>query len=146
NAFGCFWGNRGVGPESFQLAEAPPTDKTDVYSFARAVHEDIGDYDRRRAGISEVAIRFRGVWNQARISSVQVREQGQKARAALDEFAALSDAEQASRLAQIRTDPVAFRAAGNMEYPNAPEGMRRSGYSEDPLWPVYTFERFNFWA
>jgi nucleoside-diphosphate-sugar epimerase len=146
NAFGCFWGNRDIFPEYFPLDENHPTATTDVYSFSKEVVEDIGEYYWRRAGISGVSMRFPGVWGRARFSSDQVREQRERSHAALDEFAALPAAERATRLAQIRKDAVAFRAAGNFEYPNAPQGMRRGGVSDDPLWPVYTFDRFNFWA
>lgn len=146
NAFGCFWGNRDIFPEFFPLDETHPTATTDVYSFSKEVVEDIGDYYWRRVGISGVSMRFPGVWGQARFDSDQVREQRAHAHRALDEFAALSDAERATRLVQIRKDTVAFRGAGNMEYPKAPEGMRRGGYSDDPLWPVYAYDRFNFWA
>jgi nucleoside-diphosphate-sugar epimerase len=146
NAFGCFWGNRDIFPEYFPLDENHPTGTTDVYSFSKEVVEDIGDYYWRRAGISGVSMRFPGVWNQARFASDQLREQREHARVALDEFAARSATERATRLAKIREETVAFRAAGNFEYPKGPEGMRRGGVSDDPLWRVYAFDRFNFWA
>lgn len=146
NAFGCFWGNRDIFPEYFPLDESHPTGTTDVYSFSKEVVEDIGDYYWRRNGISGVSMRFPGVWGAARMNGDQIREQRARAHSALDEFAALSPAARAERLTQIRKDAVAFRAAGNLEYPKGAQGMQRGGFSEDPLWPIYTFDRFNFWA
>jgi hypothetical protein len=68
--------------------------------------------------------------------------------AAIDEFAALPEAERQDRLAAIRKQAVEFRAARNMEYPQAQKGMVRPANltDVDPLWVAYTFDRFNFWA
>ena len=146
NAFGCFWGNREIHPNYFPLDEAHPTATTDVYSFSKEVVEDIGDYYWRRNGISSVSMRFPGVWSRTRISGDQVREHQEHVRTVLDEFAAEPAAKRKSRLAAVRKAAIEFRAAGNMEYPKAPEGMRQRDYFDDPLWPIYTFDRFNFWA
>jgi nucleoside-diphosphate-sugar epimerase len=146
NAFGCFWGNRDIQPDYFPLDEAHPTATTDVYSFSKEVVEDIGDYYWRRKGISGVSMRFPGVWTQPRIHNEERKAQRERTRAALDEFAALPPGEREQRLAAIRRAALAFRAAGNMEYPAAQQGLARSGFSDDPLWPAYTFDRFNFWA
>jgi hypothetical protein len=146
NAFGCFWGNRDIFPDYFPIDEEHPTGTTDVYSFSKEVVEDIGAYYWRRNGISSVSLRFPGVWQRARISSDDTREHRQRVRAIIDEFAAQSEAQRAERLAAVRKQTDAFRAAGNMEYPQAQQGLGRGGFSEDSLWPVYTFDRFNFWA
>jgi nucleoside-diphosphate-sugar epimerase len=146
NAFGCFWGNRDIFPEYFPLDEEHPTATTDVYSFSKEVVEDIGAYYWRRKGISSVSLRFPGVWSRTRISSEDVKAHRQRARAAIDEYAAQPETQRKTRLAAVREAAVAYRAAGNMEYPQAKQGMARSGFSDDPIWPIYTFDRFNFWA
>lgn len=146
NAFGCFWGNRDIFPNYFPLDEAHATATTDVYSFSKEVVEDIGEYYWRRNGISGVSLRFPGVWNRDRITGDQVREHQEKAATILDEFAGSPAAKRKERLAAVRKAAIAFRGAGNMEYPQAPEGMRKRDFHDDPLWPIYTFDRFNFWA
>ena len=146
NAFGCFWGNRDIFPNYFPLDEAHPTATTDVYSFSKEVVEDIGEYYWRRNGISGVSMRFPGVWNRDRITGDHVREHQEKATTILDEFAGEPAAKRKERLAAVRKAAIAFRGAGNMEYPQAPEGMRQRNFHDDPLWPIYTFDRFNFWA
>lgn len=148
NAFGCFWGNRDLQVQYLPIDEEHPTATTDVYSFSKEVVEDIGAYYWRRKGISSISLRFPGVWTRERISNSKEEMQAnrQRAVAALDEFAALPEAKRQERLQSIREAAVAFRAAGNMEYPGAQQGLARRGFHDDPLWPVYTFERFNFWA
>lgn len=146
NAFGCFWGNREIFPNYFPLDEAHPTTTTDVYSFSKEVVEDIGNYYWRRKGISGVSLRFPGVWGRARTTGDQVREHQAQVATVLDEYAAEPAARRKERLAAVRKAAIEFRGAGNMEYPQAPEGMRQRNFHDDPLWPVYTFDRFNFWA
>lgn len=146
NAFGCFWGNRDIFPDYFPIDEAHPTGTTDVYSFSKEVVEDIGEYYWRRKGITSISLRFPGVWSRTRISSEDDKAHRQQVRAAIDEFAAEPEAKRKERLAAVRKAAVEFRSAGNMEYPAAQQGLGRGGYSDDPIWPVYTFDRFNFWA
>jgi len=146
NAFGCFWGNRDIFPDYFPLDEAHPTTTTDAYSFSKEIVEDIGAYYWRRNGISSVSLRFPGVWSRTRISSEDVKAHREQVRSVIDEFAAQPETQRKERLAAVREATEAFRSAGNMEYPLAQQGLGRGGYSDDPLWPVYTFDRFNFWA
>ena len=146
NAFGCFWGNRDIFPDYFPLDEEHPTATTDVYSFSKEVVEDIGAYYWRRKGISSVSLRFPGVWSRTRITSNDVKTHRQQVRAAIDEFAAQPEAQRKERLAAVRKSTAAFRGAGNMEYPQAQHGLARSGFSDDPIWPIYTFDRLNFWS
>jgi nucleoside-diphosphate-sugar epimerase len=146
NAFGCFWGNRDIFPDYFPIDEEHPTATTDVYSFSKEVVEDIGAYYWRRKGISSLSLRFPGVWSRTRIASDEFKAHRQQVRATLDDFAAQPAAQRQERLAAIRQAAVAFRAAGNMEYPAAQPGFGRRDYTGDPLWPIYTFDRFNFWA
>lgn len=146
NAFGCFWGNRDIYPEYFPIDEEHPTATTDVYSFSKEVVEDIGAYYWRRKGISSVSLRFPGVWTRTRISNEEAAAHRERARAAIDEFAAQPEAKRAERLAKVRKATEEFRKAGNMEYPAAQQGFRGKPFFDDPIWPVYTFERLNFWA
>ena len=146
NAFGCFWGNRDITLEYFPLDEKHPTGTTDVYSFSKEIIEDIGEYYWRRNGITSISLRFPGVWSHNRMSSDEAKAHRQHMREVLDEFMAESPARQQERLAAVRQRAVEFRAAGNMEYPNAQKGLPRHAEAGDPLWPIYTFDRFNFWA
>jgi nucleoside-diphosphate-sugar epimerase len=146
NALGCFWGNRDISPEYFPIDEEHPTGTTDVYSFSKELVEDIGAYYWRRNGISSVSMRFPGVWSLARFSGEEAKARRRQLHEAVDDFAALSDAQRQKRLADIRKASLAFRAAGNMEYPAARSGLHRSGYSDDPIFPVYNNDRYNFWA
>jgi nucleoside-diphosphate-sugar epimerase len=146
NAFGCFWGNQDIFPAYFPIDEEHPTSTTDVYSFSKELVEDIGAYYWRRHGISSVAYRFPGVWSRTRMNSEDVKAHREQVRALIDEFAAQPEEQRLERLANIRKAAVAFRKAGNMEHPQAQQGFKTDGYSDDPLWRVYTFDRFNFWA
>jgi nucleoside-diphosphate-sugar epimerase len=146
NAFGCFWGNRDIYPDYFPIDEEHPTATTDVYSFSKEVVEDIGAYYWRRKGISSVSLRFPGVWSRARMSSEDVKVHREQVRAVIDEFAAESEAKRLERLAKVRQAAVEFRKKGHMEYPLAQQGLQRKGDSDDPIWPIYTFDRLNFWA
>lgn len=147
NALGCFWGNRDIYPDYFPIDEDHPTGTTDVYSFSKELVEDIGAYYWRRKGISGVSMRFPGVWSRTRISSEDTKNHRQQMRAIIDEFAAQPEATRLERLAKVRPAAVEFRGQGNMEYPQAQRGFRQTeGFSDDPIWPVYTFDRFNFWC
>ena len=65
----------------------------------------------------------------------------------LDEFAAQSEAERATRLAKLREQSLAYRRQKLLEFPAAKNGIAGGeGYSDDPLWLAYNFARFNFWA
>lgn len=146
NAFGCFWGNRDIYPDYFPLDEEHPTGTTDVYSFSKEVVEDIGDYYWRRKGISGVSLRFPGVWSRTRISSEDVKAHRQQVRQAIDEFAAEPESRRVERLAAVRKAAAEFRGQLNMEYPAAQNGFPRHTRFDDPIAPIYTFDRLNFWA
>ncbi|CAN5572841.1 hypothetical protein BH10CHL1_BH10CHL1_26200 [soil metagenome] len=146
NAFGCFWGNRELEVDYFPIDEAHRTYTTDAYSFSKELVEDIGAYYWRRAGISSLAMRFPGVWSRERIASPEVRQRRDQARAAIDEFAAQPEVVRSARLADLQQATQTFRAQKHMEYAPGQTGIKRDGFSDDPLWPVYAFERFNFWA
>jgi nucleoside-diphosphate-sugar epimerase len=146
NAFGCFWGTQEMVVDYFPIDEEHRTHTTDVYSFSKELVEDIGAYYWRRAGISSLALRFPGVWSRARMTSPEGQQQRARARALIDEFAAQPAAERSARWAALQQATQAFRAQKHMEYPLGHGGIKREGASDDPLWPVYAFERFNFWA
>lgn len=146
NAFGCFWGNRDIAPHYLPVDEQHPTYTTDAYSFSKNVIESIGDYYWRRAGISSVALRLPGVWSRERIESEEFHQRRARTRALIDEFAAEPEDRRAERLAELRHTTAEFRAAGNMEYPQAQNGFQLPGPSADPFWMTYAFDRFNFWT
>lgn len=146
NSFGCFWGNVDIAPQYLPVDEAHPTYTTDPYSFSKNVIESIGDYYWRRKGISSLALRLPGVWPHERLSDPAFHERRQQSCALIDEFAAQSDAKRAERLAGLRQATATYRGQMNMEYPNAQEGFPRPNLTEDPLYWLYAFERFNFWA
>ena len=54
----------------------------------------------------------------------------------LDEFAAQPEAKRTERLADMRRATQIYRQAKNMEYPQAKDGIKRKGESDDPLWPT----------
>jgi nucleoside-diphosphate-sugar epimerase len=146
NSFGCFWGHVDIRPDYLPIDEEHPTFTTDPYSFSKNVIEDIGAYYWRREGISSVALRLPGVWPRTRLTSEEFRQRLQAVRALIDEFAAQPEAQRMTRLVEIRQATVEYRRQRYMEFPKAQEGIKRDGFSDDLLWPVYAFERFNFWA
>lgn len=146
NAFGCFWGNQDIIPHYLPIDEAHPTYTTDAYSFSKTVVESIGDYYWRRAGISSVALRLPAVWSDERFNSEEARQQRQKTRQLLDEFAAQPEDERRARLTQVQQNINRVRREGIMEYPAAAEGWKPEQFGEDPLNFAYNFDRLNFWA
>lgn len=130
----------------FPVDEEHRTHTTDVYSFSKELVEDIGAYYWRRMGISSLALRFPAVWPSERMTNPEVARQRAQARALIDEFAAQPETERLARLAKLQKATQAFRAKRYLEYPLAKEGIKRDGHSDDPLWPIYAIDRFNFWA
>lgn len=146
NAFGCFWGNQDIIPQYLPIDEAHPTYTTDPYSFSKTVIESIGDYYWRREGISSVALRLPAVWSEERYASEEARQQRQKTRALLDEFAAQPEAERRARFAKVQQNITKVRREKIMEYPAAAQGWKPENFGEDPLNFAYNFDRLNFWA
>lgn len=146
NSFGCFWGNVDIDPQYLPIDEAHPTYTTDPYSFSKNVIESIGDYYWRRKGIASVALRLPGVWPHERLSDPAFHERRRQSCALIDEFAAQSDAQRAERLAKLRAATATYRGGMNMEHPNAQNGFPEPNLTDDPLFRLYAFERFNFWA
>jgi nucleoside-diphosphate-sugar epimerase len=146
NAFGCFWGNVELSPQYLPIDEAHPTYTTDPYSFSKSLIEEIGAYYWRRDGISSLAYRLPGVWPADWLASESFRQSRREIRAVIDEYVTQPAAVQQARLATIRAQTVDFRRQKRMEYPLAQNGLTADGFSDDPLWPVYAFDRFNFWA
>jgi hypothetical protein len=61
----------------------------------------------------------------------------------IDDFARLSDAEREARIEDIRQQTVRFRRLRPFEFgANVPPVPA----STDPLFPIYAFERFDFWS
>jgi len=146
NSFGCFWGNVDIDPHYLPVDEAHPTYTTDPYSFSKNVIESIGDYYWRRKGIASLALRLPGVWPHERLTDPTFHERRKASCALIDEFAAQSTAKRAERLAALRQATITYRGQMNMEYPNAENGFPPLDQTEDPLFRLYAFDRFNFWA
>jgi len=146
NAFGCFWGNVDIDPDYLPVDEAHPTHTTDPYSFSKNVIESIGDYYWRRKGIASLALRLPGVWPHERLADPAFQQRRQATCALIDEFAAQSATKRAERLADLRAATATYRGAMNMEYPNAQTGFPKPDLTDDPLFSLYAFDRFNFWA
>lgn len=146
NAFGCFWGTVEISPQYLPLDEAHPTYTTDVYSFSKQLVEEIGAYYWRRDGISSIALRLPGVVSEERLQQGNREEHRQQAAETLDALLVLSETDRAERLAQIRRWSDDYRSRRQMEYPAANDGFAQTEYTSDPLWQMYTFQRFNFFA
>jgi len=150
NAYGCFWGTDDISPAYFPISEDLPTHTTDVYSFSKAVIEDIGAYYWRRDGISSVAFRLPGVWNRSYTTSEHFQQRRQAACDALDVFVKLSRSERQVRMDRIQEAIRKYRNQRMFEYPQASNGFQlealESSLADEPLWSQYLFERFNFWA
>lgn len=146
NSFGCFWGNVDIDPQYLPVDEAHPTYTTDPYSFSKNVIESIGDYYWRRKGISSLALRLPGVWPHERFQDPAFHEHRKANCALIDEYAAQSAAQRAQRLAELRAATATYRGQMNMEYPNARNGFPQANLTDDPLFQLYAFQRFNFWA
>ena len=146
NAFGCFWGNTDISPQYFPIDEEHPTFTTDPYSFSKGIVEEIGDYYWRREGISSVAIRLPGVWSKEGVKSKDFQQKLRETHKLLDEFAGQPEAERLARLAEVRKIALDYRRQRLLEFPAAQAGWITTGFSDDPLWLVYNFARFKFWA
>ncbi len=142
NALGCAWNSVDIEPQYFPIDEQHPTFTVDPYSFSKQMVEEIGDYYWRRDKISSVSMRFPWVYPEGHIESERFLERCKLNRTLLDDLLAMGDTERAARLAKVREHTLAFRAERWMETPNAREHQP----IDDPLWAVYTFDRFNYWT
>jgi dTDP-4-dehydrorhamnose reductase len=146
NALGCAWNIKDMDLRYFPVDEEHPTSTNDVYSFAKQLVEDIGDYYWRREGISSVSFRLPAVWINDGTNFAARRERLAESQKLLDEFAALPEAERSARLADVRRLALEFRGQRYMEYPKALSPDKNLWDNGDWLWRVYAHERFNFWT
>ncbi|MEM7535186.1 MAG: NAD(P)-dependent oxidoreductase [Chloroflexota bacterium] len=154
NAFGCFWGVTDMDIQYLPIDEEHPTFTTDVYSFSKGMVEEIADYYWRREGITSASFRLPAVWGRQHIAALTEDAEQQSWRndkiAAIDEFAALPEADKRTQLAEIAQSTVAYRQRKLFEYPNAGEAFKPQNHPEEfagnPIWGQYVYDRFNFWA
>ncbi len=146
NAFGAFWSCTEMHVDYLPIDEQHPTHTTDVYSFSKGVVESIGDYYWRREGIASVALRLPWVRGRHVPDDERFRQGLLWKRAAVDELAALPEAEQRARVAAARRWALEHRAARPFEFHPDRARRRRPKHHGDPLFHLYQYERFNFWA
>jgi hypothetical protein len=106
------------------------------------VVEEIGAYYWRRDGISSVALRLPAVWRAEHHESALFRQSRERLTAFLDQFASQAEDERAQQIAEVRKRALDFRQRRLLETPAAQATLP----SDDLLWKLYTFDRFNFWA
>jgi nucleoside-diphosphate-sugar epimerase len=146
NAFGCAYSITDIAPRYFPVDEEHPIMTNDPYSYSKELVEDIGRYFWRREGISSVAMRFPWVHPEGYLASDGYRDRRQSALRALDDLAALPDAERQKQLADARQRALAYRKQRPMEFNGAVVETPRKQAFSDPLWYAYAMDRFNFWA
>lgn len=146
NAIGGVYNLTDLAVQYFPLDEQHPPFNTDPYSFSKQTIEEIGRYYWRRSGISSVALRFSGVWRRDFAADPELKGRRDGARKLIDDFAALSEAERATRIAEMQKRTVEFRQKRPLEYKDAPVIFPQRKDVDDQLWYVYAFDRFNFWS
>ncbi|MBX3082838.1 MAG: NAD(P)-dependent oxidoreductase [Anaerolineae bacterium] len=146
NALGCSYNLVDINPRYFPVDEAHPTYTTDSYSFAKGVVEQIGEYYWRRDGISSVALRFPAVVAQDTTKSEAYGERRRNAHRILDELAALPPAESRAKIADVKKRVLDYRKGRPLEYKDGNPNAYQRRYSEEPLWGIFAFDRFNYWA
>lgn len=146
NALGAAWGVTDIAITYFPVDEEHPSFTTDPYSFSKELVENIGHYFWRRDGISSVALRFPGVYEQGLLNTDEYRNRRDSGHILLDEFAALAPMERDARLAEVRVRSLEYRRQRSLEFKEAPRKWPSRNENQDQLWYTYTFDRFNLWA
>ncbi|HVO41583.1 MAG TPA: NAD(P)-dependent oxidoreductase, partial [Aggregatilineales bacterium] len=146
NAFGCAYSLIDIAPKYLPIDEDHPVFTTDPYSYSKEIIEDIGRYYWRRGGISSVALRFPGVYNRDHLQTEKYRQYRERSRVLLDEIMVLPEAERQARLDSARQHTVEWRRQRPLEFKDRPPEPLNRHSGDDPLWLVYGFDRFNFWA
>ncbi len=149
NAMGCFYGTDDLDVRYLPVDEDHPTNTTDPYSFSKQTIESIGDYFWRRNGISSVAFRYPGVYEQPFAHSERFVQRQINAHRMLDEAAQVPEAEWRARIALARARSIVFRRERPFEYPQpSPQNQAPPAdpTPEEVLFRAYTFERTNLWA
>jgi hypothetical protein len=146
NAIGCAWSLEDVKPQYFPIDEAHPKFTTDPYSFSKQSAEDIADYFYRRDRISGTSLRFPWVYNRDKHIGPKFFEYRDATRKVLSEFLQQSPEIRKARLEQLHDNVMTYRKTRPLEFSQAKDGSPFDKTWDDPLWPVYAFERFDFWA
>jgi nucleoside-diphosphate-sugar epimerase len=146
NALGCAYSTTDIAPEYFPVDEEHPSFTNDPYSYSKQIVEDIGRYYWRREGISSVAMRFPWVYSEGYVESEIYLSRRRTGRQALDELAALPDAERQKLLADARHRALEYRKQRPLEFNGGMVETPKRESAADQLWYAYAFDRFNFWA
>ncbi len=146
NALGAVWSTGDMHVNYLPVNEAHPSFTTDAYSFSKHMIEEVGQYFWRRDGISSVALRFPGVYADGYLQTERFKTWRETVLNLLDELAAIPDNERRTRLAEARQRCLEYRKGRPLEYKgNVPQWPQRDD-TDDPLWYLYTFDRFNLWT
>jgi hypothetical protein len=146
NALGCAWSLEDVKPQYFPVDEAHPKFTTDPYSFSKQTAEDIADYFYRRDRISGTSLRFPWVYNRDKHISAGFFEYREATRTVLHDLLRQTPEARQARLEQLHAQVIAYRKTRPLEFDKAKDDSPFEKSWDDPLWPVYAFERFDFWA
>ena len=146
NAIGCGWHVGEIHPQYFPVDEHHPRVTNDAYSLSKQMVEDVAAYFYRRDGISGTSLRFPWVYNREKHLGEAYFARHEKARAELENLSHQDEAERRARLEPLKTEALAFRRARRLEYAQAQEQSPFSANHDDPLWPVYGFDRFNYFT
>jgi nucleoside-diphosphate-sugar epimerase len=146
NAIGAAWGIGDIAVNYLPVDEEHSSYTTDPYSFSKELIEDVGRYYWRREGISSVALRFPGVYASDSIKKPDYRERRETMHRTLDELAALDETERRKRLAEVRQRTLEYRKQRPLEYKDGVVKWPQRSDTEDQLWYIYNFDRFNLWA
>jgi UDP-glucose 4-epimerase len=146
NALGCAWSLEDVKPQYFPIDEAHPKFTTDPYSFSKQSAEEIADYFFRRDGISGTSLRFPWVYNRNKHINSSFFEYRKATKTILSDLLTQAPETRKTRLEQLHHKVITYRKTRPLELANARDGSPFEKSWDDPLWPVYAFERFDFWT
>lgn len=146
NAIGCAWSLEDVRPQYFPVDEAHPRFTTDPYSFSKQAAEDIADYFYRRDGVSGTSLRFPWVYNRDKHIDQGFFDYREATKAILLELLAQDPDTREARLEELHNKVIAYRKTRPLEFASAGGESPFDKTWHDPLWPVYAFHRFDYWA
>jgi NAD(P)-dependent dehydrogenase (short-subunit alcohol dehydrogenase family) len=146
NALGCAWSVEDIKPEYFPVDEAHPTFTTDPYSFSKKSAEEIAAYFYRRDGISGTSLRFPWVYNRDKHIGTDFFTHREATKAVLNDLLQQTPETRKARLEKLHQQVTAYRKTRPLEFPQARHTPPYKQPWEDPLWPVYAFQRFDYWA
>ncbi len=146
NALGAAWGVTDMAIKYLPVDEEHPSFTTDPYSFSKEMIEDIGRYYWRRDGISSVALRFPGVYANDFIKTDDYRLRRETSQKVMDELARLSETERQARLADVKQRTLEYRKRRPFEYKDGVAKWPQRNNTDDLLWYIDAFDRYNLWA